>query len=117
MLREIGEDTSADPGLPDIELAGTIGEKRDELSVGRNFGALLGALPIRQQRECGVGEIDGRGSGARGSAIRPPAVMRPSASATAASGRQRDDAADRSPGNAACSPDNDSSAKARSRAD
>ena len=35
-----------------------VGEERHELPVGRDFGALFRALPIREARELGVGERD-----------------------------------------------------------
>ena len=41
---------------PDVELSGLVGEEGDEPAVGRDFGVLFRALPIRDARERGVGE-------------------------------------------------------------
>ena len=41
---------------PDVELSGLVGEEGHEPAVGRDFGSLFRALPIRDLRERGVRE-------------------------------------------------------------
>src|SRR5205823_1531856 len=43
-------------GQPDVKLAIAIGKEGDERAIGRDFGASLGSLPIREPGELRVGE-------------------------------------------------------------